>query len=213
MKSLKPFVLFCAITLGFCLQMGAAHARDIQTAIFAGGCFWCVESDFDHVKGVTDTTSGYAGGTKANPTYRDHEGYTEAVRVRFDADIVSFRQLVDIFWRTHDVFDPDGQFCDQGPSYRPVAFVRGADQRNAAEASKMAAEAVLKRKILTPIEDATTFYPAEGYHQNYYLGENRVLTRYGYITQATAYENYRKGCGRDARVRAIWGAEAPFANK
>jgi len=210
MTTSKAILLTFAILFGLVVQSGVSQARDIQSAIFAGGCFWCVESDFDHVNGVIETVSGYAGGTRANPTYRSHEGYTEALRIKFDADKVSFRQLVDIFWRTHDVFDDGGQFCDRGPSYKAVVFVKPG-QRADAEASKSAAEAVLKRGIKTPIVNATTFYKAEDYHQNYYLGQNRVLTRFGYISQAKAYKNYRKGCGRDQRVKQIWGKDAPFA--
>lgn len=214
MKRLKPLLLFLAILFGFALQMGAAHARDIQTAIFAGGCFWCVEADFDKVKGVVETTSGYTGGTTLNPTYkqvsRGGTGHYESVRIRFDADVISYRQLVDIFWRTVDPLDAGGQFCDRGDSYRTAVFVTKA-QRADAEASKAAADQAISGHIVTPIIAAGKFYPAEDYHQNYYLGKNRVLTRFGYITQAKAYKNYRKGCGRDARVRQIWGSAAPFA--
>jgi len=211
MKTLKTFLLMISIAVGLALQVGAAHAQNIQTAIFAGGCFWCVEADFDRVKGVVDTTSGYTGGVSKNPTYRFHPGYTEAVRIRFDADVISYRQLVDIFWRTVDVFDAGGQFCDRGSSYRAEVFVAGHSQRAAAKASKAAAEAILKRQIVTPVTDASVFYRAEAYHQNYHTGKNRVLTRYGYIKQVDAYKNYRKACGRDARVRQIWGKLAPFA--
>ena len=132
MKRLKPVLLFLAILFGFALQMGAAHARDIQTAIFAGGCFWCVEADFDKVKGVVETTSGYTGGTTVNPTYkqvtRGGTGHYESVRIRFDADVISYRQLVDIFWRTVDPLDAGGQFCDRGDSYRTAVFVTKAQR-------------------------------------------------------------------------------------
>lgn len=211
MNSLKPILLTLAILIGLALQSGNAHARNLQTAIFAGGCFWCVESDFDHIDGVIDTTSGYAGGTMANPTYKNHTGYVEAVRIRFDADKVSYRQLIDTFWRTIDVFDAGGQFCDRGHSYISTVYTSGAQQKADAEASKAAAEAALGKKIVTPIINATTFTEAEAYHQNYYKGQNRVLTRFGYVKQADAYKGYRKGCGRDARVKAIWGKAAPFA--
>lgn len=203
----KPALLAMLILFGLLLQSVAGHARDIQTAIFAGGCFWCVESDFDHVDGVIETVSGYAGGTMKNPTYKNHDGYIEAVRVKFDADKVSYRQLVDYFWRTIDVTDAGGQFCDRGHSYISTVFVN-ARQKDDAVASKAAAEAALGRSIVTPIVAATTFTRAEAYHQDYYLGQNRVLTRFGYVKQADAYKGYRKGCGRDARVRAVWGAAA-----
>jgi peptide-methionine (S)-S-oxide reductase len=215
MRPIRPVILTLTIVVGLLLQHGTAHARDIQTAIFAGGCFWCVESDFDHVKGVIDTTSGYTGGTLNNPTYKQvtkgGTGHYEAVRVRFDADVVSYRELVDIFWRTIDPFDAGGQFCDRGDSYRSAVFTRGKAQRADAEASKAAAEAKLGKSFVTPVASASKFYPAEKYHQNYYLGQGRVLTRFGYVPQSTAYKKYRLGCGRDARVRAIWGKDAPFA--
>ena len=207
MTRIKTIALTLAILFGLALHHGAAQARDIQTAIFAGGCFWCVESDFDHVDGVIETVSGYAGGTMKNPTYEKHDGYIEAVRVKFDADRVSYRQLVDHFWRTIDVTDAGGQFCDRGHSYISTVFV-SPGQREDAVASKAAAEAALGRGIVTPIVAATTFTRAEDYHQNYYQGTNRVLTRFGWIKQADAYKRYRAGCGRDDRVRAVWGAEA-----
>lgn len=215
MTASKPLILLAAIVFGLFLQHSAAHARKIETAIFAGGCFWCVEADFDKVKGVIETTSGYIGGTTDNPTYKQvskgNSGHYEAVRIRFDSDITSYRELVDIFWRTVDPTDAGGQFCDRGDSYRTAVFVKGKQQRDAAVASKQAANSVLKGRIVTPILNAPTFWPAENYHQNYYLGTKRVLTRFGYIKQSEAYKNYRKGCGRDKRVRQIWGRAAPFA--
>jgi len=215
MNSLKLTLLLITIVIGMVMQISAANARDIQIAVFAGGCFWCVESDFDQVKGVVETTSGYTGGTTRNPTYKQvtkgGTGHYESVRIKFDADVISYRELVDIFWRTIDVFDAGGQFCDRGNSYRAAVFAQNETQRTAAAASKAAAEGVLGRKFAIKIVDAATFYPAERYHQNYYLGTNRVLTRFGYVKQADAYKGYRKGCGRDTRVKAIWGKAAPFA--
>lgn len=213
MVNLKTLTLIITITVGFCLQSGAVHARKIETAIFAGGCFWCVESDFDQIDGVIETTSGYTGGTLKNPSYKQvtkgGTGHYEAVRIRFDADIVSYRELVDIFWRTVDPTDAGGQFCDRGDSYRTAVFVKGT-QKADAQASLKAADGQISGKIVTPILNAQKFYKAEGYHQNYYLGEKRVLTRFGYIAQSKAYKNYRKACGRDKRVHQIWGDAAPF---
>lgn len=210
----RPIILFLAIIFGVALQVSMAQARDIKTAVFAGGCFWCVEADFDKVKGVIGTTSGYTGGTLKDPTYKQvtkgGTGHYEAVRIRFDADVISYRELVDIFWRTVDPLDAGGQFCDRGASYRTAVFVRG-DQREAAEASKVEADAAINGRIVMPVLNAGKFYPAEKYHQNYYLGKKNVLTRFGYIKQSKAYKNYRKACGRDARVRQIWGSAAPFA--
>jgi peptide-methionine (S)-S-oxide reductase len=179
-----------------------------ETAYFAGGCFWCVESDMDSVKGVTSTVSGYAGGTKPNPTYENHEGYTEAVKVDFDPNIISYGDLTAIFLRTIDVTDPDGQFCDQGSSYRPALFPQGKEQEIAAIKALKDAETDLGGKIAVPTEPFTTFYAAEDYHQNYYLGSNLRLTRFGPVAQSKAYKLYREACGRDERVKAVWGDKA-----
>jgi peptide-methionine (S)-S-oxide reductase len=182
-----------------------AHA---ETAIFAGGCFWCVEKDLDHVKGVTATTSGYAGGTSENQTYSNHEGSQEAVKVEFDPKIVSYESLVNHFLRTIDVTDAGGQFCDRGDSYTSAIFTLDADQKKIAEEAVKRAAVDLGQAVVTPIKSFTTFTDAEDYHQNYYLGENLKLTRFGLIRQSEAYARYRKACGRDARVNAVWGKAA-----
>lgn len=168
------------------------------TAILAGGCFWCVESDFDHVKGVTETTSGYIGGETDNPTYRSHgkDGHLEAVKIVYDKDSADYRSLLDTFWRTIDVFDDKGQFCDKGNSYRTAVFVATDEERAIAEASKAEAEQELGQEIKTRILDAATFWPAEDYHQDYY---EKSSARYNY---------YRKACGRDKRVKQVWGDAA-----
>ncbi|WP_226577944.1 peptide-methionine (S)-S-oxide reductase MsrA [Acuticoccus sediminis] len=167
------------------------------TAIFAGGCFWCVESDFDKVKGVVATQSGYTGGHVANPTYQQvsHEntGHYEAVKVTYDPARVSYRTLVEYFFRHVDPTDAGGQFCDRGESYRTAIFVGDEAQREAAEAAKADAAAALHEAIVTPIETAGPFYPAEDYHQDYYE-KNPLKYRY-----------YRWNCGRDARVEEVWG--------
>jgi peptide-methionine (S)-S-oxide reductase len=185
-----------------------APAVRAETAIFAGGCFWCVESDMDAIKGVTETVSGYAGGTKPNPTYESHEGYVEAVRVEFDPAAVSYETLLNRFLRSIDVTDSGGQFCDRGFAYTTAIFTTSPEQKAIADKAVQQAEKALGRKIVTPVRSFTTFTAAEDYHQNYYRGENRVLTRFGYVKQADAYKRYREGCGRDARVRAVWGKEA-----
>lgn len=190
------------------LPLGAAHPAFAETAVFAGGCFWCVESDMDNVKGVTSTVSGYAGGTMKNPTYENHEGYTEAVKLEFDPAVVSYETLVATFLRTIDVTDAGGQFCDRGSSYVSVIFPMDAAQKAAAEKAVADAEKVLGQKIVTPVVSFTTFGNAEDYHQDYYKGDNRVVTRFGIIKQLDAYARYRKGCGRDAQVKSVWGAEA-----
>jgi peptide-methionine (S)-S-oxide reductase len=178
----------------------AASAQDLRKAIVAGGCFWCVEADFDKVPGVVETISGYTGGSADNPTYRQvtfgNTGHYEAVEVTFDPAVVSYREILDTFWRTVDPTDASGQFCDRGPSYRTAVFPLDAEQAEAAEASKAAAQAALGHEIVTPIIEATAFWPAEAYHQDYYR------------TNAFRYEFYRRACGRDARVRSLWGDEA-----
>ncbi|MGL4488612.1 MAG: peptide-methionine (S)-S-oxide reductase MsrA [Rhizobiaceae bacterium] len=185
-----------------------AKAEKIETAIFAGGCFWCVESDMDHVKGVKSTVSGYAGGTLENPTYENHEGHKEVVKVTYDADIVTFDQLAATFLRTIDVTDDGGQFCDRGSAYQSAIFTMDDAQNKAAVAAVKAAETDLGQKIVTPVIAFTTYTDAEDYHQNYYQGENSVLTRFGYVKQSEAYQRYRKGCGRTDRVKEVWGDKA-----
>ncbi len=196
------------VLLAAILAMAISTAAKAETAVFAGGCFWCVETDMDALKGVTSTTSGYAGGTMKNPTYKNHGGYFEAVKVEFDPAIISYDRLVARFLRTIDVTDAGGQFCDRGDSYKSAIFSIGPDQLAAAEAAIRDASAVLGKTIVTPVKPQTTFTDAEDYHQNYHLGTNRVLTRFGWIKQSDAYERYREACGRIARVKNVWGKEA-----
>ncbi len=171
-------------------------------AIFAGGCFWCMEPPFDALGGVLSTTSGYTGGTVDDPTYEQVSaggtGHAEAIRVEYDPTKVTYRELLDVFWHNVDPTDAGGQFCDRGSQYRSAIFVLDADQRAAAEASKRALEArkPFDAPIVTQIVDAGTFWPAEAYHQDY--SEKNPL-RYRY---------YRWGCGRDARLEALWGDAA-----
>ncbi|MFW2542849.1 peptide-methionine (S)-S-oxide reductase MsrA [Primorskyibacter sp. 2E107] len=190
-----------------------ALAADI---IVAGGCFWCVEADFEKVRGVQDVISGYTGGTSANPTYKQvtkgGTGHYEAVKIHYDPGQTTPRALYDLFFRSVDPTDAGGQFCDRGESYRTAIFVSNAAQKQAAEAAMAAAEAELGRKIVTPILNAKPFYKAEDYHQDYYKGSNLVLTRFGPLSQSKAYKRYRDACGRDQRVKALWGSNAPFVN-
>jgi peptide-methionine (S)-S-oxide reductase len=206
---MRHVFLACSLAVGFLMApaITAAHAAT-ETAIFAGGCFWCVESDADHVKGVAETTSGYAGGTMKNPTYRNHEGYVEAEKVVFDPSVISYKQLTAHFLRTIDAVDGEGQFCDRGDSYVPALFPLTDEQKKDAKDAIAEAEKALGQKLAITIRDNTSFYDAEDYHQNYYLGENRVLTRFGYVKQKDAYEGYREGCGRDERVKELWGKAA-----
>jgi peptide-methionine (S)-S-oxide reductase len=171
-------------------------------AIFAGGCFWCVESDFDKLSGVVSTTSGYTGGKTAKPTYeqvsKNSTGHAEAVEVVFDPAKVSYAQLVEYFWRTIDPTVKDQQFCDRGSPYRSAIFPLDAEQLKTAQASRAALDKTkpFKEPIVTEIALASTFYPAEEYHQDYY---KKNPLRYKY---------YRNGCGRDARLKQLWGSQA-----
>jgi len=213
MKILPNALLALAVGIGagaiaFLSSADAEQGQslDIETtqtaeAIFAGGCFWCVESDFDKVDGVIETVSGYTGGKTPNPTYKQvthgDTGHYEAVKIVYDPAVVDYETLVDYYWRHVDPTDAGGQFCDRGQSYESAIFAAGEDQREIAEASKSEIEAsgVLEKPIVTPILQADTFWPAEGYHQDYY--EKNPL-RYSY---------YRKSCGRDKRVKQVWKNE------
>ena len=211
---LKTFVLFAAIGAALILQHGKAHARDIHSAVVAGGCFWCVESDFERVRGVVEVVSGYAGGSVANPSYRQvtggGTGHLEVVEITYDADRLSYSQLINMFLRSIDPTDGGGQFCDRGQSYTTAIFVRNNEERAIAEAEIAQARATLGQPIATAIRNAATFYEAEDYHQDYYRGTSLIVTRRGPMRQSAAYEFFRESCGRDARVRQLWGAEAPF---
>lgn len=215
-RNMKTIALAAGICVATLMQAGKAEARDMQTITVAGGCFWCVESDFEKVRGVTEVTSGYTGGTTANPTYRQvtggNTGHYEAVEIRFDADQVTERQIYDLFFRSVDPTDAGGQFCDRGDSYRTAIFVSNTAQETAARAALSAAQSELGSQIVTPILAASTFTDAENYHQDYYKGRSNVITRGGIKTQAEAYAFYREGCGRDARVEQLWGSNAPFIN-
>ncbi|GAB4514250.1 MAG: peptide-methionine (S)-S-oxide reductase MsrA [Roseibium sp.] len=181
-----------------------------ETAILAGGCFWCVESDLEKLPGVRDVVSGYAGGTTENPTYKTYErgGHREVVKVDFDEMKLSYADLVAIFLRTIDVTDPGGQFCDRGFAYSTAIYPLDDAQAKQARAEVAKADKTLGGKVVTPVEQPAVFWPAEDYHQGYYKSTARTLTRFGYVTRADAYEGYRKACGRDARVRSVWGGEA-----
>lgn len=188
--SLAGLVLAAALA-----QASAAQAAQ-AAAVFAGGCFWCMEEPFDRIPGVVSTTSGYIGGRVANPTYRQvttgTTGHVEAVRVVYDPARVSYETLLDVFWRNVDPFDAGGQFCDRGGQYASAIFALDADQRRAAEASKQGIAKRFGKPVATTIRSAATFYPAEDYHQNYYR------------TNALKYKFYRSRCGRDARLQALW---------
>lgn len=188
--------------LSFFASLQVVVAQEKAEAIFAGGCFWCVESDFDKVPGVLKTTSGYTGGTVDNPTYKQvtygSTGHYEAVRIVYDPEVVSYERLLEVFWRTVDPTDDGGQFCDRGDSYRTAIFATTTKQLEAAKASKAELEASgkLGKPVVTPVLEAKEFFDAEGYHQNYYK------------TNPVRYKYYRFSCGRDKRVKSLWGDEA-----
>lgn len=180
----------------------AASTTPTAKAIFAGGCFWCVESDFDKIEGVVSTTSGYTGGHTANPSYEQvsshSTGHAEAVQVTYDPSKVSYQRLVEYFWHTIDPTVKDQQFCDHGSPYRTAIFAQNAEQLKIAQASRAALEKAkpFKEPIVTELVMAGTFYPAEDYHQDYYK-KNPIRYKY-----------YRASCGRDARLQQLWGNQA-----
>lgn len=217
LRYVKTALLAVLIAVGLGIQCQKAHAAGSETLIVAGGCFWCVESDFESVAGVKDAVSGYVGGKTKNPTYKQvtagGTGHYEAVKITFDPARVSRAQLLDMFFRSVDPTDAGGQFCDRGASYRTAVFVANASEKQAAEAAKSKAQADLGQKVVTPILSTSAFYDAEEYHQDYYKGKKLVITRFGPKRQSEAYKRYRKACGRDKRVKQLWGSAAPFAAK
>jgi peptide-methionine (S)-S-oxide reductase len=178
-------------------EQAAARPPEEAIAIFAGGCFWCMEPPYDALPGVLSTTSGYTGGITTNPTYEQTSaggtGHAEAVRIRYDPRKVDYQTLLDVFWRNIDPLVVDRQFCDVGDQYRSAIFPVDARQRRLAEASKRRVEHRFAQPVATQIVDASTFYPAENYHQDYYR-KNPVR-----------YKLYRFNCGRDARLQQLWG--------
>jgi len=186
------------ILLLLAILLFSASTAVADKAILAGGCFWCMESDFEKLAGVSSVVSGFSGGTLINPTYNgNHAGHLEAVEITYDPNKVSYQQLLDHYWLNIDPFDATGQFCDKGSSYLSAIFVANADERKIAEQSKRNIAAQFsKHKVVTPILAASTFYPitgSESYHQNYYK-KNPIR-----------YQAYRWNCGRDKRLKAIWG--------
>ena len=195
----RSFTLAAAFMLA---TAALAHAQTAPApgnavAIFAAGCFWCVESDFDKVDGVIATISGYTGGKEANPNYGQVSaggtGHTEAVEITYDPAKVSYQKLLDHFWRNVDPFAKDRQFCDSGKQYRSAIFYRNDAEKKLAEASKKSVEERFKKKVETEIVPASTFYAAEDYHQDFY------------VKSATRYKFYRWNCGRDRRLEELWG--------
>ncbi len=199
--------MFVTVFTAVLLQAtGASAAPSVQEAYFAAGCFWCAETGFEGQPGVSQVISGFIGGTKANPTYKEVSngatGYTEAVKVTFDPSVTSYATMLEVFWNNVDPLDKEGQFCDRGSQYRPGIFFIDDAQKKAAEASKEAAASRLKVKgpIVIEITKANTFYPAEDYHQDFWKKD------------PDRYYGYRKGCGRDARLEKLWGQPPKVAH-
>lgn len=195
MKGAPVFMLLAASLLSY-----ASNAVADKT-ILAGGCFWCMESDFEKLDGVTDVISGFTGGTLKDPTYNgNHEGHFEAVEITYDPDKVSYKELLDYYWINIDPFDARGQFCDKGTSYLSAIFVANEAERNIAEQSKGEVEKKFpNQKVITPILNASIFYPIKGdesYHQDYYKNNS------------IRYNVYRWNCGRDKRLKELWGEKA-----
>jgi peptide-methionine (S)-S-oxide reductase len=196
-----------AIAIAGSAAGAAPAATATATAIFAGGCFWCMEPPFDKLDGVISTTSGYTGGNVANPTYEavssGRTGHAEAVRVEYDPKKIGYDRLLETFWHNIDPTDAGGQFCDRGNQYRAEIFYSNEEQRVAAEHSRtaLAAKKPFPQPIVTDIVAASTFYPAEEYHQDYYL------------KNPLRYKFYRHGCGRDRRLESLWGTAAGNGDK
>ena len=213
LRRIRPLVDACVLgvfafsTALFAQTNALAPATTVAAAksakaTFAGGCFWCVEADFDKIPGVISTTSGYIGGTVVKPTYEQvsakSTGHAEAVEIVYDASKVTYERLLEYFWHTIDPTVKDQQFCDRGSPYRSAIFAQDAEQLKAALASRTALEKTkpFKEPIVTEILLAPTFYAAEDYHQDYY------------VKNPVRYKYYRNGCGRDARLKQLWGDAA-----
>jgi peptide-methionine (S)-S-oxide reductase len=187
----RPF--FAATAALALLTAGAAPAADAyRTAVFAGGCFWSAEHDIEHTPGVKGVVVGYSGGARQHPSYENHEGHLESIKVTYDPRQISYPQLVDAFFHHIDPTDPNGQICDQGPSYRTAVFVAGPAEKAAAEQVKAQVARALGHPVATMVLPAGTFWMGEDYHQDY-ARKNPIN-----------YNAYRVGCGRDARLRAVW---------
>ncbi len=187
-----------AISIVVALSTLVAVPAQAATAVLAGGCFWCMEADFEKLEGVTDVVSGFTGGTYPDPTYTGrHDGHYEAVLITYDPEVVDYQGLLDHFWVNHDPFDARGQFCDKGHEYLAAIFVGNDEERALAEKSKQAViEMFPGKQVITPILERAEFFPIKGkesYHQDYYK------------KSPLRYKFYRTGCGRDRRLAEIWG--------
>jgi peptide-methionine (S)-S-oxide reductase len=197
---MKTITTVLALAAALAIPGAPALAGERGEALFAGGCFWCMETAFEGQPGVTEVISGFSGGTTKNPSYEmvsaGATGHAETVRVVFDPTKTSYAKLLELFWHNIDPFSAEGQFCDRGHQYRSAIFYADEAQRQAAEASKRAVEAQLKHPVVTEIVKAGPFYPAETHHQDFYRKDSE------------RYYSYREGCGRDARLKQVWGDKA-----
>ena len=194
----KSFLLFVLFFLLFGLTAIIPSAEEkTESAIFAGGCFWCMEADFEKLSGIKEVISGYIGGTSKNPTYNNYgkTGHIEAVQIFFDPSVISYAELLEIFWVNIDPLDKNGQFCDRGHEYSTAVFYLTTEQKQLASKSKILLEnsGILEKPVETPLIKAGEFFPAENYHQNYYKNSS------------TKYKYYRYRCGRDQRLKELWG--------
>jgi len=188
-------IIFIVLTNILCSNF--SYSKDINEAYFAGGCFWCVEEFFENSKGVEEVISGYSGGSTEEPTYKEvtygNTGHFEAAKIIYDADIISYKELLNLYWQNIDPFDAAGQFCDKGLSYRSVAFYKNKSEKDLIKNSIVSIEKKFKdKKVVTFIKKFEKFYPAEDYHQDYYQ-ENFIN-----------YLLYKKSCGRKQKLREIW---------
>jgi peptide-methionine (S)-S-oxide reductase len=195
--TMKPTAIAAALTAAFALSGAAplsatAQGAGLKTAVFAGGCFWSAEYGMERLRGVKDVVVGYAGGGRANPTYQNHSGHLEAIRVTYDPAQVSYAQLVDAFFRNIDPTDAGGQICDRGPSYRTAVFTSDPAERQTAEQVRAGVVKAIGRPVATEIRPAARFWVGEAYHQDF-ARKNPVR-----------YNAYKIGCGREARIKAVW---------
>ena len=189
-----------AIAFGFSALATNNATAETKTAIFAGGCFWCMEKDFEHLPGVIKAESGYTGGKSENPTYKTYEkgNHIEAIRIAYDSDKITYDKLLHTFWRSVNPTDAGGQFCDRGHAYSTAIYTLDDEQEKIARTSKqnLIEAKILSKPIVTPIIAASKFWLAENYHQDYY---KKASIRYAF---------YRRSCGRDATIMKLWGNEA-----
>ncbi|WP_296492069.1 peptide-methionine (S)-S-oxide reductase MsrA [Phenylobacterium sp.] len=191
----RVFLALCLVLMaGAAVPAASAPPKgsNLKTSIFAGGCFWSAEHEMEKVRGVVDVVVGYSGGAKRNPTYENHEGHLEAIRVTWDPSRTTYPALVAAFFRNIDPTDPNGQICDIGPSYRTAVFVETDAEKRVAEQVKADVARQIRRPVATRILPRSAFWVGEGYHQDYA------------IKNPAHYNRYRVGCGRDARIRAVW---------